>query len=320
MEEEQLLRSSLGNQFFLIGLSEDGQGHENGFLENSIRAGEHRGPVSDVFSCADLYLNVSDLDMCQDTLGRFFYALFYHPFFFPSIQEVAMGHAFTEKLRSGDMSRSVGAVLMTREGNFVQGAYNEVPKAGGGVYQGSEAFDGRDWPQNLNTNFEIKKDLFNQVVGFLQKETATDFQQFLSDDMLDKLKMRTNFMDILEYSRNVHGEMNVLMACARLGIPTQGLDLYSTTFPCHACAKHIIAAGIGQVIYLDPFPKSRAAALFQDSISLGPLRDQHHIPFKVYTGVAPHRLSLYLPPKREDSHGHKSLWVPRYKLPVKTLF
>lgn len=42
--------------------------------------------------------------------------------------------------------------------------------------------------------------------------------------------------------------------------------LYSTTYPCHGCAKHIVAAGISEVVYYEPYPKSRALALHDDSI------------------------------------------------------
>ena len=44
-----------------------------------------------------------------------------------------------------------------------------------------------------------------------------------------------------------HAEMEALLSCARSGVSTRGATLYSTTFPCHNCAKHIIAAGVARV-------------------------------------------------------------------------
>ena len=55
-------------------------------------------------------------------------------------------------------------------------------------------------------------------------------------------------MDALEYGRMVHAEMSSLCDAARLGHMFQGGTLYCTTFPCHMCAKHIVAAGIARVV------------------------------------------------------------------------
>lgn len=76
-------------------------------------------------------------------------------------------------------------------------------------------------------------------------------------------------MDITEYGRAVHAEMEALMSCARSGVGTRGASLYCTTFPCHNCAKHVIAAGIRRVVYVEPYPKSQASVLFDDSIQIG---------------------------------------------------
>ena len=66
--------------------------------------------------------------------------------------------------------------------------------------------------------------------------------------------------------------------------------MYVTTFPCHNCAKHIIAAGLKQVIYLEPYPKSRAQFLHDEEIASeapegATYRDK--VAFIAYTGVAP---------------------------------
>lgn len=39
-----------------------------------------------------------------------------------------------------------------------------------------------------------------------------------------------------------------------------------TTFPCHYCARHIVAAGIYEVQYIEPYPKSKALQLHADAI------------------------------------------------------
>jgi len=75
-------------------------------------------------------------------------------------------------------------------------------------------------------------------------------------------------MDLTEYGRVVHAEMCAIYDAARLGRSIKGATLYCTTFPCHNCTKHILAAGIKRVIYMEPYPKSRAKDLHQNEIEI----------------------------------------------------
>ena len=80
---------------------------------------------------------------------------------------------------------------------------------------------------------------------------------------------KSSIGDITEYGRVVHAEMEAILSCARQNISLLGATLYCTTFPCHNCAKHIIASGIKKVIYVEPYPKSKALEFHDDSIKLG---------------------------------------------------
>ena len=73
---------------------------------------------------------------------------------------------------------------------------------------------------------------------------------------------RSQIGEITEYGRMVHAEMNAIADAARLGRPVAGATLYVTTFPCHNCAKHIIASGIARVVFIEPYAKSRAELLY----------------------------------------------------------
>ena len=53
----------------------------------------------------------------------------------------------------------------------------------------------------------------------------------------------------------VHAEMNALMFALRHGISTNGATLYSTYQPCHNCLKHIISAGIVEIVYRYDYDK-----------------------------------------------------------------
>ncbi|MBF8807921.1 MAG: ComE operon protein 2 [Enterococcus lacertideformus] len=61
--------------------------------------------------------------------------------------------------------------------------------------------------------------------------------------------------------RTIHAEMNALLQCAKLGIPTEGAEIYVTHFPCLVCTKALLQAGIKKINYLhdyrnDPYAQS----------------------------------------------------------------
>lgn len=53
--------------------------------------------------------------------------------------------------------------------------------------------------------------------------------------------------------RTVHAEINALLQCAKFGIKTEGAEIYVTHFPCLACSKAIIQAGLKKVSYLKDY-------------------------------------------------------------------
>lgn len=103
-----------------------------------------------------------------------------------------------------------------------------------------------------------------------------------------------NKLDITEYGRAVHAEMDALLTSARSGVSPRGSLLYVTTFPCHNCTRHIVASGIERVYYIEPYGKSRAEELHEDEIiveeKLERKRGRHRrIPFTHFVGVGPRR-------------------------------
>src|SRR5690606_924850 len=66
--------------------------------------------------------------------------------------------------------------------------------------------------------------------------------------------------------------------------------LYTTTFPCHECARHIVAAGIKRVVFIEPYPKSLVNELYPDSIRVESQEaETQHVFFESFVGVAPRR-------------------------------
>ena len=123
-----------------------------------------------------------------------------------------------------------------------------------------------------------------EVLDAKTAPSENTFREALKDTRLD---------DLTEFGRVVHGEMHALLDAARRGVSTNGATLYCTTFPCHNCAKHIVAAGIKEVRYIAPYPKSLAEDLHPESIVVEPdgptPRRVRFVPFK---GISP---AIYAP-------------------------
>jgi hypothetical protein len=51
----------------------------------------------------------------------------------------------------------------------------------------------------------------------------------------------------------------------------------------------IVAAGIANVYFIEPYPKSRVVEMYDDSIDVDGRGDKDHIPFRAFVGVAPRR-------------------------------
>jgi deoxycytidylate deaminase len=196
--------------------------------------------------------------------------------------------AFTSGLRSGDLSRQVGAVVVSAEGDLISTGANDVPKAGGGLYWPTDE-DQRDHVRGVDSNAERR----DQIVDDILEKLKPDDRRLEEWMVTGRKKLKSsNVMDITEYGRAVHAEMEALLSCARSGTSPRGGTLYSTTFPCHNCAKHIVAAGVKRVVYVEPYPKSQAKELFSDSIRLHnqpKTETESRVAFEPFRGVGPKR-------------------------------
>jgi cytidine deaminase len=64
--------------------------------------------------------------------------------------------------------------------------------------------------------------------------------------------------------------------------------MFSTTYPCHECARLIIASGIKRVVYIDPYPKSQVPDMYEHEIVEGSLAQLHPVvSFVPFEGIAP---------------------------------
>lgn len=328
-EEVQLLRSVYGKQFIqisayapqayrietIIAKELKARREENELVKRSevvpdvtglvkqddSEQGEQFGQnVRDAFPLADVFVSTHDPDSCRLTLKRFIYALFGDDSITPDKDEYGMYMAKSASLRSSSSSRQVGAAIFTEDREIVALGCNEVPKGGGGTYWTGDKNDSRDFvlgadPSDSNRR-KLLIDIFERLLrrNHLSTELCSigDPEQIvniLSVDQGPDGVAESRVMDILEFGRDIHAEMSAISDAARNGLSVRGSVLYSTTFPCHICAKHIVASGIKRVVYVEPYPKSYAEELHSDSIEIDSAGSNSRVGFQRFIGIAPYR-------------------------------
>lgn len=261
----------------------------------------------DTFQLADVFIPVSQ----KEPLWRFLDLVFGAPSETPTKDEYAMFLAFAAALRSADLSRQVGAVIMSANDEIVATGANEVPKSGGGLYWPGKG-DQRDWKRGKDENEKRRDTLIIEIMKKFDSKSERD------DELLNRgreLFAGSALMDIMEFGRAVHAEMEALLSAARSGTSPVDGTLYTTTFPCHNCAKHIVAAGIRRVVYVEPFPKSKAIDLYGDSITLTDSKNK--VKFEPFSGIGPRRffdlfsMGLSSGSKIERKHGGEAVKFDR---------
>lgn len=235
------------------------------------KSGQH---VADAFWESDFFFdNTADISSSEEftaneELGRLVDVISHSRVVRPTMAETGMHIAVSSQIRSACMSRQVGASIVDREGNILAIGTNEVPKAGGGVY--GEGFD--DLAEDdrrcvaccdphCSSNLEQ-----NMIIRRLLEEFPSLRSADNESDIVETMR-RLGLGSILEFTRVIHAEMDALTTAARRGVSVKGATMFVTTFPCHYCARHVVAAGIDQVQYIEPYPKSRALSLHGDSIT-----------------------------------------------------
>ncbi len=266
---------------------------------------KHGQQVRETFHIADFFLdNNADAANGASLTGdieRFLNLLFGTDLVRPTRGERAMYHAYAAALQSSCLSRQVGATLITRDGTVLSTGTNDVPKFGGGVYDEESTPDHRcfawKWSQdgvefvgchNQRKKKQLREDIAKWFADSLSEELALaahpkpasgldtadaariialrDIRALLlsSSSLFEKIP---GIKDLIEYSRSIHAKMNALLAAARSGVPAVNSALYCTTYPCHNCARHLVAAGVAEVYYIEPYVKSLASELHYDAIA-----------------------------------------------------
>ncbi len=308
-EEVSLLRSIYGGGFHLLGVYAPLDERVDYLLniravgdrqrvEEIIDIDEHQKSPSgqhlrDTFHLADVFFRgLNDEPKMKAQIGRFLDLLFGLKVISPTKEEFGMFQAQAAALRSAALSRQVGAALLNRYGDVISVGVNDVPKFGGGLYWEGDDNDSRDhkepWQRDSNEEMidKILQEIYPELVPHWNQKREQTKEKF-HKEAKNRLE-QARIMNLTEFGRAVHAEMEAILSAGRTGISTRGASLFCTTFPCHNCTKHIVAAGIETVYYVEPYPKSLGLELHGDAICL----DESvpgRVNFSTFVGVAPRR-------------------------------
>jgi deoxycytidylate deaminase len=261
--------------------------------------------VRKTFPQADFFLKVdTDTDtQITSRVSRFLRLILGTRVSTPTTAETAMYLAASASGNSACLSRQVGAALTDQDGAVIAVGWNDVPKFGGGLYGAnpkddpSSDKDKRCW--NLDGgicfNDQEKKFIAERLIGGLI--SAGVIPEAKRINAIKSVTGDSKVGDLIEFSRSIHAEMQAILMGSQLGgNRVRGGKIYCTTYPCHSCARHIVAAGITEVYYIEPYRKSLATKLHDDAITEDE-SDTSKVRILPYDGVAPTRyLKLFRVP------------------------
>ncbi len=315
-EELDILRQVYRDMLYFVGVYSPLPAREKALEKRGMKSAEvyalidrdsgeelsHGQTVRDTFPQADFFLRIdSDTDtQIKGKVERFLHLILGTRVITPSYAETAMYMAASAAGNSACLSRQVGAAITDSSGEILAVGWNDVPKAEGNLYMADPNGDSdrRCWNIDGGTCFNDK-----------EKRTIAELlvDKLVDDELLDKGKKNaaiesvlknSKVKDLIEFSRSIHAEMHaILLASKSAGERVRNGKLYCTTYPCHSCARHIIASGIKEVYYIEPYRKSLATKLHDDAITENE-SDMKKVRLLPYDGVAPTRyLKLFQVPK-----------------------
>lgn len=316
--EIELFREVYRNNFYLVGLLRNEGERKNNLsaelmddqqiaelINRDRKASEAHGQhVEKSLHQADYFIrNIDDTGGLRGSVERFIHLIHGTNHITPTIDETGMYSAYSASLRSACLSRQVGAVIMDDSGKLLSTGCNDVPKYGGGLYDVHSSSDKRCFNYGRQChNDKHKQILKSEILGILNRASISN-SEALANDILENTKAKS----LIEYSRAIHAEMDAITGLARSSNnSSEQKVMYCTTYPCHVCARHIVAAGIKKVVYIEPYEKSLALQLHGDAIAHPEnSSSDDKVLFVNFEGVAPLRYARFFGygQKRKNAQG-----------------
>lgn len=271
----------------------------------------HGQSVRDTFPRCDFFLRVDHsvvgphegkaIAQLNEKTRRLFDLVFRTAVITPTTEETAMYAASSAAKNSACLSRQVGAAVTSSTGELLAVGWNDVPQSGGGLYGkpptsplmsikvAQQDLDQRCFVQ---TGGKCHNDAEKRIIAEKVVESLIDTQvltEATKDAAVHAIINDSRVKDLIEFSRAVHAEMHAVLAASRIaGDRVLGGKIYVTTYPCHSCARHLVAAGISEIHYIEPYRKSLATKLHADAITES-TEPREKVQLLQFDGIAPRR-------------------------------
>lgn len=280
----------------------------------------HGQSVRETFPLCDFFLRVdgqvdgaeqeSTNGQIHSKLLRFLNLIFHTNIVSPTLEENAMYSAASAARNSACLSRQVGAAVTSKTGELLSVGWNDVPNSGGGLYGKPQLISGTMNPDqrcHAQTGAKCHNDLEKNSIA--EKVIESLIEKAIIDSKnktraILSIMQDTRVKDLIEFSRAVHAEMHAILGASRVaGDRILNGKIFITTYPCHSCARHVVAAGISEVYYIEPYRKSLATRLHSDSLTEA-TESTGFVKLLQFDGVAPRRfIDLFEAGSRKSKSG-----------------
>lgn len=327
-KEVELFQEVYRRNFYMIGLLRTQDEREKNLREEGItdraeiaklierdrKSNDENGQhVEKAIQRADYFIrNLDETEQLNFSISRFINLIHGVGSITPKRDERGLYAAYSASLASACLSRQVGAAIMDENGQIIATGCNDVPKFRGGLYDADSNSDKRCYNKSGCQNDKHKSLLKEEIYQILHDEGIER-----SHEIADKIFNNSKAKSLIEYSRAIHAEMDAIVSLARQSNSSSiGKTLYCTTYPCHSCARHIVASGIERVVYIEPYEKSLAMDLHSDSICHIDNPSKDKLLLQNFEGTAPNRYAEFFiyNKNRKDDYGN----VITYQLPTST--
>ena len=305
-DEVHLLKAVYGEMFYLFGVlcpesyrlerlqtAKKIPDEQARFLVNRDKEEnfKHGQQLLKTIQFADFFVNNTHerADIIEQNIARYAKLILGDNQYSPTIHEYGMFLAQSAAMRSACLSRQVGASILSERGDVISTGRNDVPRSGGGIYTDADGVnDKRCLHREFCASDSEKEAIMTNIKERLIESIPVAFHDAVTENVFKAVDSLPRLQGLIEFSRAVHAEMDAITTAARNGnIGLLGSILYCTTYPCHHCARHIVASGIKTVYYIEPYEKSLALLLHGDSIASEAGHGGSKVQIIPFEGVAP---------------------------------
>jgi deoxycytidylate deaminase len=268
--------------------------------------------VSGIFHLSHYFFNLDcGESIINSEINKFIKLLFGKFTDYPTQHEFGMALAYHASYRSTfPNSRHVGACIISPFGEVISVSSIRAPTSSSNTTLEDE--------NNISEGYYIYKDKIKKYSDSLDALINTKKKNKNRNIDLEGIQKLIN--ESIEFHPCTHAEMSALADTAKIGVSVRGATMYTTTFPCHICAKDIITFGIKKVIYLEQYPKSKNSDLYPEIISFDDEGSKDKIPFVIYSGIGPKRYhyvyDLQNKPNNEDTNTEGFIDICSQTVPI----